>query len=85
MQALRARVEKGRGGLGEEKKDSYKILAVSRDCSESTVEKEYRSKHPDKVPVPSCLIQFLQGGDEEKFKLVVEVNTVLSDPWTKMV
>jgi DnaJ family protein C protein 7 len=31
------------------------------------------------LPVPSSLIPFFQGGDEEKFKLVVEANAVLSD------
>ncbi|KAF7289095.1 hypothetical protein HMN09_01357700 [Mycena chlorophos] len=53
-------------------KDYYKILGVSRGCSESDIKKAYRREslkhHPDK------------GGDEEQFKLVVEANAVLSDP-----
>ncbi|KAG8706094.1 hypothetical protein FRC09_002585 [Ceratobasidium sp. 395] len=66
-------------------KDNYKILNerigvlidvcgadVSRDCSDSDIKKAYRREslihHPDK------------GGDEEKFKLIGEVNAVLSDP-----
>jgi len=53
-------------------KDYYKILGVARDCSEPDIKKAYRREslkhHPDK------------GGDEEKFKLVVEANAVLSDP-----
>jgi len=48
MQALRPELKKA--ALKRRKtKDSYKILAVSRDCSKSTAEKEYRSKHPDKA------------------------------------
>ncbi|KAG8900288.1 hypothetical protein FRB99_006143, partial [Tulasnella sp. 403] len=53
-------------------KDYYKILGVSREATETEIKKAYRKEsllhHPDK------------GGDEEKFKLVVEANTVLSDP-----
>ncbi|KAL1678207.1 hypothetical protein EV122DRAFT_212555 [Schizophyllum commune] len=53
-------------------KDYYKILGVSRDCSSAEIKKAYRKQslmhHPDK------------GGDEEKFKLVVEAHAVLSDP-----
>ncbi|KAF8952568.1 DnaJ domain-containing protein, partial [Flammula alnicola] len=50
----------------------YKILGVSREYTEIEIKKAYRREslihHPDK------------GGDEEKFKLVVEANAVLSDP-----
>jgi len=53
-------------------KDYYKILGVPRDCSEAEIKKAYRKEslkhHPDK------------GGDEEKFKLVVEAHSILSDP-----
>ncbi|KAH7089353.1 DnaJ domain-containing protein, partial [Auriculariales sp. MPI-PUGE-AT-0066] len=49
--------------------DYHKILGLERNCSESDIKKAYRREslkhHPDK------------GGDEEKFKLVVEANTVL--------
>jgi len=60
MQALRAELKKAEAALERRKtKDSYKILAVSRYCSESTVEKEYRSKHPDKVSVLFAARSFL--------------------------
>ncbi|KAF7967739.1 hypothetical protein HWV62_33262 [Athelia sp. TMB] len=53
-------------------KDYYKILGVPRDCGTGEIKKAYRREslkhHPDK------------GGDEEKFKLVVEAHGVLSDP-----
>ncbi|KDQ06644.1 hypothetical protein BOTBODRAFT_39447 [Botryobasidium botryosum FD-172 SS1] len=53
-------------------KDYYKILNLDRECSEIEIKKAYRKEslihHPDK------------GGDEEKFKLVVEAHAVLSDP-----
>ncbi|KZT36872.1 protein prenylyltransferase [Sistotremastrum suecicum HHB10207 ss-3] len=53
-------------------KDYYKILGLSKTCSEIEIKKAYRREslihHPDK------------GGDEEKFKLVVEAHAVLSDP-----
>ncbi|QRV73713.1 DnaJ domain protein [Ceratobasidium sp. AG-Ba] len=53
-------------------KDYYKILNINKDATESEIKKAYRREsllhHPDK------------GGDEEKFKLVVEANAVLSDP-----
>ncbi|KAF8448872.1 hypothetical protein L210DRAFT_3640505 [Boletus edulis BED1] len=53
-------------------KDYYKILGVPRDCSDADIKKAYRREslkhHPDK------------GGDEEKFKLVVEAHAVISDP-----
>jgi DnaJ homolog subfamily C member 7 len=48
------------------------IIGVARDCTEADIKKAYRKEslihHPDK------------GGDEEKFKLVVEAHSVLSDP-----
>ncbi|KAG8845217.1 hypothetical protein FRB96_002592 [Tulasnella sp. 330] len=53
-------------------KDYYKILKVARDATDQEIKKAYRKEsllhHPDK------------GGNEEQFKLVVEANTVLSDP-----
>ncbi|KAG8988410.1 hypothetical protein FRB94_006459 [Tulasnella sp. JGI-2019a] len=53
-------------------KDYYKILNVARDATDAEIKKAYRREsllhHPDK------------GGNEEQFKLVVEANTVLSDP-----
>lgn len=53
-------------------KDYYKILNVSRDCTDTEIKKAYRREslihHPDK------------GGDEEKFKLIGEAHAVLSDP-----
>jgi DnaJ family protein C protein 7 len=72
VRALRAELKKAEAALKRSKtKDYYKILGVSRDCSESDVKKAYRREslkhHPDK------------GGDEEKFKLVAEANAVLSD------
>ena len=46
-------------------------LRVSKTCSQAEIKKAYRREslihHPDK------------GGDEEKFKLVVEAHAVLSD------
>lgn len=52
--------------------DQRPTKGVSRECSEIEIKKAYRREslkhHPDK------------GGDEEKFKLVVEANNVLSDP-----
>jgi len=45
---------------------------LQRTCTEIEIKKAYRKEslihHPDK------------GGDEEKFKMVVEAHTVLSDP-----
>ncbi|CEL56292.1 DnaJ homolog subfamily C member 7 homolog OS=Schizosaccharomyces pombe (strain 972 / ATCC 24843) GN=SPBC543,02c PE=4 SV=1 [Rhizoctonia solani AG-1 IB] len=53
-------------------KDYYKILNIARDCADSEIKKAYRREslihHPDK------------GGDEEKFKILTEAYTVLSDP-----
>ncbi|KAF9477074.1 DnaJ-domain-containing protein [Pholiota conissans] len=73
VRALRSELKKAEAALKRSKtKDYYKILGVARDCSESDIKKAYRREslkhHPDK------------GGDEEKFKLVVEANAVLSDP-----
>ncbi|TDL26545.1 TPR-like protein [Rickenella mellea] len=77
--ALKAELQKAEVALKRSKtKDYYKILGadailcVPKDCSDSDIKKGYRREslkhHPDK------------GGDEEKFKLVVEANAVLSDP-----
>ncbi|TBU30990.1 protein prenylyltransferase [Dichomitus squalens] len=73
VRALRAELKKAEVALKRSKtKDYYKILGVERDCSDADIRKAYRREslkhHPDK------------GGDEEKFKLIVEANTVLSDP-----
>ncbi|THH08431.1 hypothetical protein EW145_g2718 [Phellinidium pouzarii] len=71
--SLRIELQKAEVALKRSKtKDYYKILGVARDCSEIEIKKAYRREslkhHPDK------------GGDEEKFKLVVEAHSVLSDP-----
>jgi DnaJ family protein C protein 7 len=73
VKALKAELKKAEAALKRSKtKDYYKILGIPRDCSESEIKKGYRREslkhHPDK------------GGDEEKFKLVVEAHSVLSDP-----
>ncbi|KAF9465650.1 hypothetical protein BDZ94DRAFT_1296411 [Collybia nuda] len=73
VRALKAELKKAEAALKRSKtKDYYKILGVPRDCNEADIKKAYRREslkhHPDK------------GGDEEKFKLVVEANAVLSDP-----
>jgi len=72
VRAMRADLKKAEAALKRSKtKDYYKILGVARECSEAEIKKAYRREslkhHPDK------------GGDEEKFKLVVEANAVLSD------
>ena len=68
---------------------------VARDCSDSDIKKAYRREslkhHPDKVSFAPglCTARWLltatarQGGDEEKFKLVAEAHTVLSNPQTR--
>ncbi|EGO22521.1 hypothetical protein SERLADRAFT_440542 [Serpula lacrymans var. lacrymans S7.9] len=73
VRALQVELKKAEAALKRSKtKDYYKILGIPRDCSEAEIKKGYRREslkhHPDK------------GGDEEKFKLVVEANAVLSDP-----
>ncbi|THH14585.1 hypothetical protein EUX98_g9592 [Antrodiella citrinella] len=73
VRALKGELKKAELALKRSKtKDYYKILGVARDCSDMEIKKGYRREslkhHPDK------------GGDEEKFKLVVEANSVLSDP-----
>lgn len=72
VRALRAELKKAEVALKRSKsKDYYKILGVSREATEVEIKKAYRREslkhHPDK------------GGDEEKFKLVVEAHSVLSD------
>lgn len=89
VKSLRIELKKAEAALKRSKtKDYYKILGmcilmptsipnmlsvgIARDCNESEIKKGYRREslihHPDK------------GGDEEKFKLVVEAHSVLSDP-----
>ncbi|KAF9233480.1 hypothetical protein BU15DRAFT_80089 [Melanogaster broomeanus] len=73
VRSLRIELKKAEAALKRSKtKDYYKILGVPRGCSEADIKKGYRREslkhHPDK------------GGDEEKFKLVVEAHVVLSDP-----
>ncbi|KAM6497496.1 hypothetical protein JOM56_007969 [Amanita muscaria] len=73
VRSLKTELKKAEVALKRSKtKDYYKILGVSKECTEVDVKKAYRKEslkhHPDK------------GGDEEKFKLVVEANAVLSDP-----
>ncbi|EDQ98078.1 uncharacterized protein LACBIDRAFT_186713 [Laccaria bicolor S238N-H82] len=73
IRALKVDLKKAEAALQRSKtKDYYKILGLARECTEIEIKKAYRREslihHPDK------------GGDEEKFKLVVEANAVLSDP-----
>jgi len=66
------------------------FVGISKDCTEIEIKKGYRREslkhHPDKVREEDHSLQvihsdvFFQGGDEEKFKLVVEAHNVLSDP-----
>lgn len=71
--ALDDEIKKAEAALKRSKtKDYYKILGTHREATEIEIKKAYRKEslihHPDK------------GGDEEKFKLVVEAHSVLSDP-----
>ncbi|EIW56458.1 DnaJ-domain-containing protein [Trametes versicolor FP-101664 SS1] len=73
VRALRGEQRKAEVALKQSKsKDYYKILGVERSCTEVEIKKAYRREslkhHPDK------------GGDEEKFKLVSEAHSILSDP-----
>ncbi|KAG2345809.1 TPR-like protein [Suillus weaverae] len=73
VRALRSELKKAEAALKRSKtKDYYNILGIAKDCTELEIKKAYRREslkhHPDK------------GGDEEKFKLVVEAHAVLSDP-----
>lgn len=73
VRSLQTELKKAEAALKRSKtKDYYKILGVSKDCSEVEIKKAYRKEslihHPDK------------GGDEEKFKLANEAFSVLSDP-----
>ncbi|KZT00971.1 DnaJ-domain-containing protein [Laetiporus sulphureus 93-53] len=73
VKALRSELKKAELALKRSKsKDYYKILGVSKEATEVEIKKAYRREslkhHPDK------------GGEEEKFKLVVEAHSVLSDP-----
>lgn len=90
VKALKAELKKAEAALKRSKtKDYYKILGIPRDCSEVEIKKGYRREslkhHPDKVRgvlrfYVYAYLFFLKGGDEEKFKLVVEAHGVLSDP-----
>ncbi|KAF8801552.1 TPR-like protein [Phlegmacium glaucopus] len=71
--ALRSELKKAESALKRSKtKDYYKILGVSRDCSEKAIWKGYEREsfkhHPD------------NGGSEGKFELVSQAYAVLSDP-----
>jgi len=73
VKALKGELKKAEIALKRSKtKDYYKILGVQKECTEVDIKKAYRREslkhHPDK------------GGDEEKFKLVVEAHSILSDP-----
>ncbi|KAJ8515881.1 hypothetical protein ONZ45_g6737 [Pleurotus djamor] len=73
VRQLQGELRKAEIALKQSKtKDYYGILGLKRDCTQVEVKKAYRKEslihHPDK------------GGDEEKFKLVVEAHAVLSDP-----
>lgn len=73
LRSLQTELKKAEAALKRSKtKDYYKILGVSRDCTDAELKKAYRKEslthHPDK------------GGDEEKFKLANEAFSVLSDP-----
>ncbi|KAI0708149.1 protein prenylyltransferase [Fomitopsis betulina] len=73
VKALKGELKKAELALKRSKtKDYYKILGVHRECSDVDIKKAYRREslkhHPDK------------GGDEEKFKLVAEAHSILSDP-----
>lgn len=72
VRSLQTELKKAEAALRRSKsKDYYKILGVARDCTDMEIKKAYRKEslihHPDK------------GGDEEKFKLVAEAFSVLSD------
>lgn len=89
VRSLQNELRKAEVALKQSKtKDYYGILGVKRDCTEIEIKKAYRMQslkhHPDKVCGIAWTLtmysQSTQGGDEEKFKLVVEAHAVLSDP-----
>jgi DnaJ family protein C protein 7 len=64
VRALKAELKKAEAALKRSKtKDYYKILGVSRDCSESDIKKGYRREslkhHPDKVSLYFCFLFLL--------------------------
>jgi DnaJ family protein C protein 7 len=92
--ALRGELKRAEAALKRSKaKDYYKIL-VPRDCNEADIKKGVparvvqASSGQGACINPPCwhtekgweLSLFFKGGDEEKFKLVVEAHAVLSDP-----
>ncbi|KAH9942882.1 DnaJ-domain-containing protein [Amylocystis lapponica] len=74
VEALRAELSRTEETLVQERniqKDYYEILGISRHCTAGEIKKAYRiaclKHHPDK------------GGVEEKFKIINEAYSVLSD------
>ena len=63
MRALKTELKKAESALKRSKtKDYYKILGISRDCSESDIKKAYRREslkhHPDKVSFLNLFLPF---------------------------
>jgi DnaJ-class molecular chaperone len=63
--------------MSQPKKDYYAILEIDKNASETDIKKAYRKLavkwHPDKNPDN-------REEAEEKFKLITEANSILSDP-----
>ncbi|TFY66767.1 hypothetical protein EVG20_g4309 [Dentipellis fragilis] len=72
MESLLRQAEAQAKKFRNKPKDHYETLGLSRGCTEAQIKKAYRQAslkhHPDK------------GGSEEKFKLIAEAYTILSDP-----